>query len=73
MIQSREMADIFISHIHEEAIAAEGVRLLLEKHFLTTFLSSENWELRLGERWFDRIKEELQVAKIVILMLSPQS
>jgi hypothetical protein len=67
------MADIFISHIHEEAIAAEGVRRYLADFDLDAFLSSENWELRLGERWFDRITDELKAANIVILMLSPNS
>jgi hypothetical protein len=68
-----EMAEIFISHIHEEAIPARGLRRYLEHHELDSFLSSENWQIKLGERWFDRIIQELDAAKIVILMLSPTS
>jgi hypothetical protein len=67
------MADIFISHIHEEAIPARGLRRYLGHSELDSFLSSENWQIMLGERWFDKVLRELENAKIVILMLSPAS
>ncbi len=67
------MADIFISHIHEEAIAAEGLVRFLARFDLEAFVSSDKWQIRLGERWFDRIMNELRAAKIVVLMLSPES
>jgi len=67
------MPEIFISHIHEEAIAASGVRAFLARFELESFLSSETFQLRSGERWFERITEELQAARIAILMLSPVS
>jgi hypothetical protein len=67
------MADIFISHIHEEAEASKALSKYLGMYGLDSFLSSENWQVRLGERWFNRITEELEQARIVILMLSSKS
>lgn len=67
------MADIFISHIHEEAEAAKALNNYLKGYGLKGFLSSDNWQIHAGERWFERITQELEQAKIVILMLSRQS
>ena len=68
------MADIFISFIHEEQAVAVAVQQLL-RAFLgnqNVFLSAE-WQIFAGEQWLDRIKAELQPAKVVILLLSPRS
>jgi hypothetical protein len=67
------MADIFVSHIHEEADAAEALTKYLRDYGFESFLSSERWQIRAGERWFDRITEELEEARIVLLMLSLRS
>jgi hypothetical protein len=67
------MADIFVSHIHEEAEAAEALTQYLRDYGFESFLSSERWQIRAGDRWFDRITEELAEAKIVLLMLSKRS
>jgi TIR domain len=67
------MADIFVSHIHEEADAAEALTKYLRDYGFESFLSSERWQIRAGDRWFDRITEELAQAKIVLLMLSKRS
>ena len=67
------MADLFISHIQEEAELAEALMRFLRESSLEAFLSSDHWQVRGGERWFDRIAEELNVAKVVILLLSQQS
>lgn len=64
------MSDIFISHIHEEAEAAKALLDYLKGYKLDTFLSSDNYQVRPGDKWFDRIISELDSAKIVILMLS---
>jgi hypothetical protein len=67
------MADIFVSHIHEEADAAEALTKYLGDYGFESFLSSERWQVRAGDRWFDRITEELAAARIVLLMLSKRS
>ena len=64
------MADIFISHIHEEAEASEALAKFLREYGFQSFLSSERWQLRAGERWFDKVTKELDQAKVVILMLT---
>ena len=70
------MADIFISHIHEEEVVAKALLCLLRKLLGSNrkaFLSSDRWQIHAGEIWLDRIKEELTSAKVVILLLSPES
>jgi hypothetical protein len=67
------MADLFISHIHEEAEVAEAVMRFLKEFNLEAFLSSDHWQLHAGERWFERIATELSDAKVVILLLSHRS
>lgn len=52
---------------------AEAVLRFLRESKLTAFLSSDHWQVRAGEKWFERIAAELKEAKIVILLLSPQS
>jgi TIR domain len=69
------MADIFISFIHEEEAVAVAVQQLL-RAFLgnrNVFLSADEWQIFAGEQWLDRIKSELQPAKVVVLLLSPRS
>jgi hypothetical protein len=67
------MAQVFISHIHEEKDVAEAVLRFLREFDLKAFLSSDHWQIRAGERWFDRITAELTEAKVVILLLSERS
>jgi TIR domain len=67
------MADLFISHIHEEADVAEAVMRFLREFDLAAFLSSDHWQLHAGERWFERIATELNDSKVVILLLSQRS
>jgi len=70
------MADVFISFIHEEVEWAQSVQL-----FITTvlnyksmpFMSSDKFQIYAGEKWLDRIMEELEGAKVVLLMLSKKS
>jgi TIR domain len=69
------MADIFISFIHEEQVVAVAVQQLL-RPFLgnrNVLLSADEWQIFAGEQWLDRIKAELQPAKVVVLLLSPRS
>jgi hypothetical protein len=70
------MADVFISFIHEEAGYAKAVQAFLLQIFETNvkpFLSSDRFQVFAGEKWLDRIMDELQSAKIVLLMLSQKS
>src|SRR5580700_11302603 len=70
------MADIFISHIHEEEKLADELLKFLRSELdrsTEVFLSSDSWQVYAGEIWLDRIREELSAAKVVVLMLSPKS
>jgi TIR domain len=67
------MAQIFISHVHEEAEIAQAVLRFLRAFKLDAFLSTDPLQINPGERWFDRIASELTEAKVVLLLLSRQS
>jgi len=67
------VAQLFISHVHEEAAVAEAVLRFLKGFELNAFLSSDHWQIRAGERWFDRIAAELTDARVVVLLLSKYS
>jgi hypothetical protein len=73
------MADIFISHIHEEAEVALALKLYFEEQMTQVlgrrpgiFVSSDRWQMRPGN-WLERIRKELDSATIVILVLSKRS
>lgn len=70
------MAQVFISFIHEEQRYAECVQRFIKAVLGDTvgaFLSSDTWQVYAGERWLDRIIEELRTARVVVLMVSPKS
>ena len=70
------MAKIFVSHINEEAKVAEAIHHLLQEKLgndIEIFRSSDRWRMHAGENWLERIKYELESAKIVLLMLSEKS
>ena len=70
------MAQVFISFIHEEQRYAECVQRFIKAVLgdsVGAFLSSDTWQVYAGERWLDRIIEELKAAKVVVLMVSPES
>ena len=68
------MAEVFISFIHEEKVVAEAVQALLQdKLQKRAFLSADTWQVFAGEDWLKRIKEELESAKVVVLILSQRS
>ena len=69
------MAQVFISFVHEEQAVAVAVQHLLEKRLgsETVFLSADEWQIHAGEIWLDRIRQELDEARVVILMLSTRS
>jgi hypothetical protein len=68
------MADVFISFIHEEVVAAQSVqRVLKELLSKDVFISADDWAVLAGEIWLDRITKELESSKVVVLMLSENS
>ncbi len=71
------MAEVFISFIHEEVEYADVIQgfLLQVTHgeVPRPFLSSDRLQVYAGEKWLERIIEELEGAKVVLLMLSDES
>src|SRR5947209_18586458 len=64
---------VFISHIHEEKGVANALNEILDEQLGLSgyvFLTSGTGQVRAGEVWLDRIKEELNTAKVLIAMLS---
>jgi hypothetical protein len=70
------MADVFISFIHEEERVAIAVQAMLREKLdreHRVFLSADTWQIRAGEIWLDRLREELDDARVAVLLLSPSS
>lgn len=70
------MADVFISFIHEEAEWAEGVQRFISMVLdfsSVPFLSSDQSQVLAGDKWLDRIMDELKDTKVVLLMMSKES
>ena len=64
------MADIFISHSGQdnEAAAALGERIRRERPTWSLFYDKDN--IRAGQRWQERLREELQSCRVVLALLS---
>lgn len=70
------MAQVFISFIHEEIAWAAAVQGFIGQMLgseAEPFLSSDKFQVYAGEKWLDRIMDELESAKVVLLMLSNTS
>jgi len=70
------MAQVFISFIHEEGETAAAVQKFVNQMLGgqgNAFLSSDKFQVYAGENWLDRILEELEAAKVVLLILSEKS
>jgi hypothetical protein len=70
------MAEVFISFIHEEVDYAQAVQNFISQILgasVTPFLSSDTLQIYAGEKWIERIMDELKDAKVVILMLTEES
>ena len=69
------MAQVFISFVHEEENFAKAVQQFLKDKLdnQSVFMSADKWQVIAGEIWLDRIQQELDSAKVVILMLSQKS
>ncbi len=64
------MADIFISHSGKdnEAAAAIGERIRRDRPTWSLFYDKDN--IRAGQRWQERLREELQSCRVVLVVLS---
>ena len=64
------MADIFISHSSKdsEAAAAVGERIRRERSTWSLFYDKDN--IRAGQRWQERLREELTSCRVVLALLS---
>ena len=64
------MADIFISHsgMDNEAAAAIGERIQRERPTWSLFYDKDN--IRAGQRWQERLREELTSCRVVLALLS---
>ena len=70
------IAETFISFIHEEREYAEAIQKFLAQIIEAEskpFLSSDKLQVYAGEKWLDRIMDELDEAKVVVLMSSEES
>src|ERR1700682_1979280 len=70
------MANVFISFIHEDQDYAQTVQNFITRILGTEahpFLSSDKLQIYAGEKWIDRIMDELKDAKVVLLILSERS
>jgi hypothetical protein len=70
------MAEVFLSHIHEEEKVAKAVQRFLQQSFVNQyniFLSSDQRQVFAGENWLERIRQELNSASVVVLLLSQRS
>ena len=75
----KTMCEIFISHIHEDAKAATAIghflrgKLNLGKTSTSgnkVFLSANQFQVRVGDDWLQKIRSALNSAKVVIALFS---
>jgi hypothetical protein len=73
------MCEIFISHIHEDEKAANAINCLLRaklnggrtsKSGIEVFLSANQFQIRMGDDWLQKIHSALNSAKVVVALFS---
>lgn len=67
---------VFISHISEESEIANLIKEFVEHKFLRmidVFVSSNEQSVRLGDDWFESIKESISKCQLMIVICSPVS
>jgi len=70
------MAKVFISFAHEDAGVAETVRALIEYELKLSgqvFTMTDQSQIKAGDDWLMKIRDELTSADIVVLILSKRS
>jgi hypothetical protein len=71
-----DMADVFISFVHEDVNVAEAVQSVLQHELKLgnrVFMISDQYQVHAGEDWLARIRAEIHTSKIVLLMMSKRS
>jgi len=61
------MSRVFLSYSHEDEAAARTAKAVLAQHGLDVWLAGD--EIRAGERFADRIRDELHAATAVVLLI----
>lgn len=67
---------VFISHVTEEKELAIKTKELIETSFLgmiEVFVSSDEHNVSLGQKWLDNITNSLKTCAIEIILCSPKS
>jgi hypothetical protein len=67
------MARIFISHIHEDEIAANALQCFLASKLPNGSEIFISTQLQLGDEWLDKIRTALKAATVVIALMSPEA
>lgn len=70
------MSQIFLSFVHEDEAVASAVKSLIETELRLggqVFMSSDQGQVFAGDVWLDKIKNALQDAEVVVLLLSRRS
>jgi hypothetical protein len=65
------MQHVFVSYSHEDKDRAEQLKQALADHGIEAWLAGD--EIRPGERVVDRIRESLELASAVVLLIGRQS
>jgi hypothetical protein len=73
------MCEIFISHIHEDKMAADAISRFLNSKLHSAkppssgskvFLSDNQFQVRLGDDWLSKIHSALNSSKVVVALFS---
>jgi hypothetical protein len=69
------VAQVFISFVHEDGAIAKAVQELLQRELALddVFLSADKSQVFAGDFWLDKIREALESAQVVVLLLSARS
>ena len=70
------MPQVFISFVHEDSRVAAAVQSLLQQELQLhgdVFLSSDQSQVFAGDMWLDKLREALDSARVVVLLLSARS
>src|SRR3954447_8331811 len=64
------MADIFISHSSRDSAVAEAIGQRIRRERPTWSLFYDHDDIRAGQKWQPRLRQELQGARVVLAVLT---